>query len=654
MRVVLCLLLACCANAYAEEPVTLPEVSVVSERSPDRVSKSVITGKQLSKIAGSSGDPLAGLQALPGVVSTNNGSEPAVRGSGPGDNAYYVDNLPVGKIFHVAGISVFNADLIGDFNLYSAAFAPHYADVTGAVLDVALRAPRTDRLGGKLNINLLGADALIEGPVNANQSFYFAARRSYADLLIKQIENNGITIQVPNYSDYQGKYIFKLDGADKLTLHLQGSSDTLKLQVGSTSNLAQKQPALAGTIATSNSYAMQAAAWDAALSDSAFNNLALEHILSDVTNSVASAGNLKLTTEDWMLRERVILPFSDDHELALGTNLTHTKVSIDADIKKTTCTQFNPACDLSSASQQQLKENFSANAIDVSAQDRKRVARNVTLVGGVRQSYEDYLRKGYTEPRLGIEWEYTPQTLLTAGWGRHNEMPTGEQIVRGFGNPNLEHLRADHSVLGITQKLDALWSWKAETYYKKFSNLIVDDPALNYVNGASGSAYGLEMLLKKDSGEKLSGWFALSLSHSYRHNDINGQSFRFALDQPVNATLVANYKLNDVWTLGAKWNGHSGTPYTPILGTSGNYPDGRPIPVYAAINSGSYPTYHRLDLRAERQLLRASYKMNMYFELNNVYQRKNVVGYSYDPTYTSKDPVYPFVLPFSFGVQAEF
>ena len=119
---------------------------MVSERSPDRISKSIISGKQLRKIPGTSGDPLKGLQALPGVVASGGGQQPAVRGSGANENAYYVDDLPIGKIFYFQGISVFNADLISDFNLYSAAFSPHYKDVTGAVFDVALRSPRTDRL----------------------------------------------------------------------------------------------------------------------------------------------------------------------------------------------------------------------------------------------------------------------------------------------------------------------------------------------------------------------------------------------------------------------------------------------------------------------------------------------------------------------------
>jgi len=642
------------ANFYLMPLFKLDEVVVVSERSPDRVSKTTISGKVLNKIAGTSGDPLAGIKALPGVVSSGRSGAPAVRGSGPGDNAYYVDSLPIGKVFHTVGISVFNADLISDFNLYSAAFSPRYRNVTGAVVDVALRNPRTDQLGGKLNINMLGVDALIEGPVSADQSFYFAARRSYVDLLIKQVEQNGITVQVPNYSDYQGKYIKRLNGTDRLTFHLQGASDSLSLHVGGSSDLAKKQPILAGNIALSNAYAMQAAVWDATLFDHAYNKLAFGHRLADATTSAASAGKLYLAQDDWMLREQMTLAFNEEHELALGANYTRVNFTVDANAKNATCTQFNPICDLTSAAQYQLSERFQSNGWEAFAQDRKRLTSDLTLVSGLRYSYEDYLYKSYTEPRIGIEWETSPKILITAGWGRHNQMPKAQRIAHVFGNSKLDHLRADHSVLGIQYKLDELWSLKAETYYKKFSNLVVDDPQLNYVNGASGSAYGLEMLVKKDDGERMSGWFSLSLSRSERRNDITGETFRFELDQPVNAKLVNSYKLNDDWTLDTTWTAHSGTPYTPISGTSGSYPDGRSIPNYAAINSGTLPFYHRLDMRLERQLLRNTYKLNLYFELNNIYQQENIVGYSYDSSYTSKKPVSSFVLPFSFGVQAEF
>ena len=410
---------------YLPSATLLPEVVVHGERSPDRISKSTLSGAELRRIPGSSGDPLRGLQALPGVVASNNGA-PAVRGSGPGDNLYYVDSLPIGKVFHFGGISVFNGDLIQDFNLYSAAFAPRYGDATGAVLDVALREPRTDRLGGKANINMTGADFLLEGPTSQNQSMYFAARRSYFDLLVKRIESRGVTIQIPNYSDYQGKYLWKLNDTDRLTLHMQGATDEVKLSVASDSNIAKQQPVLSGDLAFSDSYAMQAAVLDTALFSHTQNKLALEHLSSNANSTVASAGSVVTKQDTNELRELMRIPLAEGHELALGSNFGRSNIIIDANFRNTTCTQFQPNCDLSTAPFVSLNESFYANSWEFSAQDRKRIAPALTLIGGIHHSGEDYLNRSYTEPRLGAEWDWNERTLLTAGWGLHNQMPSGQ------------------------------------------------------------------------------------------------------------------------------------------------------------------------------------------------------------------------------------
>jgi len=116
--------------------------------------------------------------------------EPAIRGARPGDNAYYIDDMEVSYLYHMGGlVSVLPADLVQDFNLFASAFSPQYDDVVGAVIDVALRDPRDDRLGGKVNVSLLASELLAEGPVTANQSFLFSARRSYFDLLVGEIED---------------------------------------------------------------------------------------------------------------------------------------------------------------------------------------------------------------------------------------------------------------------------------------------------------------------------------------------------------------------------------------------------------------------------------------------------------------------------------
>ena len=636
---------------YLPAAPLLDEIVVQGERSDDHIGKSEISGDVLRHIAGSSGDPLVGLQALRGVVAT--GAGPAVRGSGPADNLYYVDDLPIGKIFHSTGISVFNADLIQDFNLYSAAFPPRYGDATGAIVDVALRDPRNDRMGGKVNINVIGADFLVEGPTADNQSMYFAARRSYIDLLIKQVSQRGITVQIPNYSDYQGKYIWKLNDTDRLTFHLQGATDRLKLSIDSSSDIAQQQPVLSGDLSFSNSYAMQAAVWDAKLFSDSQNKLALEHFSSESNSSVASAANVTIGQDTNMLRELMHIPLAKDNELTLGSNLGQTQTTTNIDALNTNCTQFQAGCDLSSAPRVQLVDSFYTDTWEMSAQDRKRVSPKLTLIGGVHFSGEDYLHKSYTEPRLGAEWDWDERTLLTAGWGRHNQMPAEQEIAPNFGNPNLEHLRAEHNVVGITKKLENDWSWKAETYYKKLSNLVVGDPLLNYVNGGSGIAYGEELLIKKSGRADLTGWLSVSLAHSQLQNDLTGESFRYRYDEPINTTLVTTYKLNNNWTMGSKWSYHSGSPYSPVIGTTQSG-TGRYIPIYGSVNSATMPDYHRLDLRFDRNYVYDKWKLNTYFELNNVYFRKNVVGYSYNANYTVATPVTPLVIPVTFGIQAEF
>jgi hypothetical protein len=644
-------------NFYLRSTTLLPEIVVSAERNPNRISKTVIKGEELREIAGSSGDPLKGLQSLPGIAMSNGSSSaPAVRGSGPGDNFFYADGIPVGKVFHYGGISVFNGDLIDNFNLYSAAFAPHYDNVTGAILDISLRNPRTDRLGGKLNISLTGADFLVEGPAGNEQSFYFAARRSYFDLLIRSVERNGVTLQIPNYSDYQGKYLWNMNFDNRLSFHVTGATDSLRLNIASDSDLARTQPDLAGSISAQDSSATQAVVWDTRVNPGINNKLVMGRRFSQAENVVGSAGTIYIDTNNIFIREQLRNSRQDKHDLTFATSVTYSEVNLDLNVKNTNCTQFNVGCDLSSATMVQLKDKLNFYTWDVSAQDRWRIAQKLVIIGGLRHSKENYLNQSYTEPRVGMEWEWSEQTLFSAGWGRHNQLPTGQQIARNFGNPQLSHIRADHSVIGVSQKLDNDWFWKTEAYYKKFGDLVVgvNDPAINYVNGASGAAYGTELLIKKEATDRLSGWLALTLSRSERRNDLTGETFRFEYDQPINTTLVTNYKISSEWSFGSKWSYNSGRPYTPVTGTSGTYTDGRPIPVYAAINSGTLPDFHRLDIRFDRHYIFDTWKLNTYFELNNVYRRKNIVGYDYGPNYDKKEAIEPFVIPFSFGVQGEF
>ena len=641
-------------SAKEESTKELAPVVVTAQRRKSAVSRSVLSGDELRSVPGTGGDTMKALQSLPGVaVADDSSSAPAIRGSRPSDNAYYVDSLPVGYLFHVGGlVSTVHSDLVRQFDLYSSAFGPEYDNVTGAVLDVTLRAPRTDRLHGSLDVSLLGADFLVEGPVTQNQSFYFAAKRSYLDLLLNTVKDDdtGVILTVPRYNDYQGKYLWHLNEDHRLTLHATGAADHLALKVPADSSVALQDPVLAGDSASDTSYATQAVVWDGEFGNRISNKLAIGHTTDKQTTSLGSALRVTSKTSEVFLREQLRVRPSAAHDVLVGGAVQSIHADYDLNFRDARCTEFEPECDLTSAPQKHVIDGVKAHFYSAFAKDRWQVSPDWALTGGLRYSRDGYLRRNYTEPRIGVEWKWSEDTLFTAGWGRHNQFPEGDQVIKDVGNPGLWHVRADHSVVGVTQKLGTGWSVKAEAYHKKLTDFVVADPALNYVNGGSGEANGLELFVKKEPTSALSGWLSVSLSRARRHNDATGEEFPFAFDQPVIITLVGNYKLNDRWQFGAKWSYHTGAPDTPIVSTTTD-PDGRVRPVYGPINSDRLPSYHRLDLRAERTV---SPTFSYYVEMINAYNRKNVSGYTYSTDYSSRKPQTQLPMMLSVGIKAGF
>ncbi len=655
LRVIVLALHSAVCSAWAQDAPTTPQtVEVQGQRVRNAAGKQTLTREELARIPGSAGDPMKAVQSLPGVTTVDDGSSaPAVRGARPQDNAYYVDFLPVGYLFHLGGFaSTFNPELIRRFDLATAAWSPEYGDVVGAVFDISLRNPRSDRIGGKADISLLGASVLVEGPINERLSFFIAGRRSWFDVLTDTAEDkeDGVTYTVPVYHDSQGRLAWTLNTDHRLRLDFATAGDTLAFTAKPDSKIGQREPVLVGNSSTRQSYRSFAASWDGEFGSRASNQLALGQMVMRDYARVGSAGFFDGRATTTYLREQLRLAWSGQHATTVGATLNSRLVDLDLDFQDPRCTEFDPNCDITSAGRVRSRQQTRQNQADLYANHRWRLSPLWTTTGGLRASRDNYSKETFAEPRLGLEWNWSPQTLVSLGWGKHNQAPAIDQSLRDLGNPGLKHLRSTHRALGVQQTLTGGWSWRAEVYGKTFSGYAISDPLLNYRNGGSGTASGFELLVKKDATAKLSGFFSLSVSKSRRRNDATGEQFRFDFDQPVIASLVGQYQHSDAWTWGAKWSYHTGSPYTPVVGT-GFYADGRVRPIYGAINSRRVPAYHRLDLRVDRKY---SPRLTGYFELINAYARKNVAGYSYSADFKTREEVYQLPLLPSFGLQYSF
>jgi hypothetical protein len=221
---------------------------------------------------------------------------------------------------------------------------------------------------------------------------------------------------------------------------------------------------------------------------------------------------------------------------------------------------------------------------------------------------------------------------------------------------------SDQAQVGI-ETFWGSWQASAEAYVRSFRGVtefnLSEDPndVADDLLAGEGSSYGLDLLLRRATG-RLTGWATLSLLRAERTfpdplaagwEDLPQQvTFPPIFDRRVNFDLVAQYIASNRFEFGLRWNYGSGLPYTrplaqyfawrhhPLYGRSepldiGFERDG--IPVTVALgprNRERYPAYHRLDLTIRRTFQRSWGSYVPYLQILNVYNRRNVLFYFFD------------------------
>lgn len=326
------------------------EVIVTAKHETDSTQMTEAT-KELVQVPGSLGDPLSAVFSLPGVVYAG-GDEgvPAVRGSGPADNLYVVDSLPVPYVFHAFDISgsVFNENILRSFNLYPAGYGPEYANVTGGVFDIALRDPKNRPFTATLDLSLLRSGIFLESAITENSAAYLSARVSNLTLFVKKGSSSDdiVVEQPPKDNDYQFRYVWNMTDRQKMTLSANGATDSLGINFQQGSQITAEYPDLAGNAHTDMRYNSQTLAWDLADPSGPGSRLrvVVGHSTSDNNNSY---GNGYFYDESLTRESGIALfdsPLSSFHTIHLTAEVVRNEHSADYNQALYVCNEFDPAC----------------------------------------------------------------------------------------------------------------------------------------------------------------------------------------------------------------------------------------------------------------------------------------------------------------------
>jgi len=611
---------------------------------------------ELLAVAGSMNDPLAAVFSLPGVVYAGGdyGGQPAVRGSAPQDNAFLIDGLPAGYLFHLFGNSVLNEKLLHDFSLQSAAFDASIGNSTAGVFAATLREPRFTPLTTTIDASMLQLGVLTEGQISDSQAFYVGARQSTLQYFIGKGDelDDGITVyQPPKSHDYQARYMFAPDDDQRLTLTLTGAADSARANISKTSEQGRTDPESVGDATVDTAFNSAQLAYQLQLNPNLNWQSQLQHLRQKEDNQYGGNQFIKYTDQQTTLRSTIDWQLLESQQLTLGGELGRRQADYRIDAIPYYCTDHQQDCFEQRGERLRLDDRFELRQQSVFVQHQWQFAPRWRLSSGLRYdqlrqlesaktvavntSSKPERHESYLQPRLGLTFSQNEALEWFVRGGRYSRVADIEKTLPQLGNPALKQPLATHYVVGNRWQLATDWQLSTELYLKKLSQLPLAltaqdaDEAKHYSNDTEGEAKGVELLLKKQArASAWSGWLSLSYAKANRTDLRQGKTSDYVLDTPLVANLVVSYPYNEQWDLSARLTVRSGASYTPIIGTKVNpyYPDYL-VAKYGELNSARLPIYHRLDLQAEQQSQLFGWPVTYTYAILNVLNRRNVSGY---------------------------
>lgn len=636
-----------------------------TEESP--VSLRTLQISEIEKNPGGNRDISRVIQILPGVSSTPAfRNDVIVRGGGGNENSFYLDGIEIPNLNHFSTqgssggpVGIINADFIREVDFYSGAFPADRGKSLSSMLDMKLIDGNKDEFVFRGSVGATDLALTLNGPVTKNSTFLFSYRRSYLQFLFDVL---GLPF-LPNYDDFLVKYKISLDKKNEISFVGLGSIDKFKLNTG-LENPDESQAYILGFLPVNEQWSYTVGAvykhfhkhgfTDVVLSRNMLDNRSYKYQNNDENDTLnydynSQEAENKLRVENTSRRGDFKYTYGGGLEFAHYTNQTFQRVYVndvyepvdyDSKVNILLWNLFG-----------QVSKNF--------LKDR------LVLSLGLRMDANNYTPHmanllNQVSPRFSASYGLTETFFLNFNTGRYYQRPSYTSF--GFRNNDgvlvnkendIKYLSADHFVFGFEYlpKKDAKVT--LEGFYKHYrdypfsvrDSINIASKSAGYgtfgdeeiISVSDGRAYGFEVLAQ----DKSFFGFNVILSYTFvisKFTDKYNDFVPSAWDNRniINLTVLRSFKKN--WDIGAKWRYVGGAPYTPAdIGVSSFVPAwdarGTVYPDYDQFNELRLSAFHQLDIRIDKTYFFKKWSLNLYIDIQNVYnfQAEN------PPNYTNLD-----------------
>ena len=656
------------ATYYVERGAYNPyDVTVTATRPRKEVSRTVLSAQEIEKIPGAAGDPLAVIQNFAGVARPPVASgQIIIRGSAPQDSKVFVEGAEVPLIYHFGGLrSVIPAGMLDSIQFYPGNFSPMYGRATGGIIDVQIKKLQPKKIGGYADVNLFDSGVFLEIPVTEKFSMALAGRRSYVDYLLNAAvpsDANVNLVTAPRYYDGQLLLNYRPAPAHDLRALVFASDDRLELLF--------KNPANFSPDASSNVFSASTTFYRSVLS---YRFIPNDHIENNLRVSQgrnwfafrAAPFVFDLNTYTSQIRDSLRWKASEKFTLHAGFDGLFSKTDITVNLPRPPKEGEPPnnMPDLSMTSKTSKSGILLFSPAGYLEGEWKPIA-GLLVLPGLRFDYFSRIHQSLAQPRLTTRYGVTDKVTVKGGVGLFVQEPQFDETDDVFGNPNLKAEKAIHWSAGTEYKPRPWITLDATGFYKTIYNLVSSTTAtrdnngvavpLVYDNNGSGRVYGLELVARHEFANNFTGWLAYTLSRATRRDSGSTEDRLFDYDQTHILTLIGSYVLPRNWQIGGRFRLVTGSPTTPVTGAVFNASRDQYDPTYGAVNSSRLPMFNQLDVRIDKKWVNQGWMLNLYLDVQNVYDRANTEGVSYNFNYRKSSTQQGLPLLTILGLRAEF
>lgn len=615
------------------------EIVIIGTRRREEVSRIVLRDAEIKQVPGTFGDPFRVTQTLPGVASVMSLFPfPVVRGTSPSSTGFLLDGTRVPLLYHLlAGPSVIHPELIDEVLFFPGGAPVLYGGYTGGIVDGRTRRTRSDERLIDIDINLMEAGALVRLPIRKLGITVTAAGRYGYPGGIMSLATDQLSL---SYWDYQ----LRVDGGNARkgwTFFAFGAGDDLETRqkvVDEDGRSTHKE--LRPSLVLSFHRLDLRGQYGRGRFDSGYRVV----LGYDRTESVESFDDLGSNVTTWVIEPAAHFTFRPITRLSLVGGV-------------------EGAIHLFSENAPSWNRNTLRGVIG----SLSRLYQASTFVEALwRPSPRWLIRPGLrvdvlhdgtdtgtgVDPRLTVRYRLARRNLpdlpadsdasgiwLKGAVGLYHQPPRFVVPLPGLDIMPLRYgmLRSVQTSIGVEVPIWNQISLSVEGYVSYldptiFELSINDDPASDgtstkgmnpddilkrLLERGVGLAYGLELMIRRQSRSGLYGWISYTLSRSERER----ASWTSAAGGPLDAlptlprewvpydfdrthllNLVAGLQLPRNWDIGLRLQ----------------YQSGRPVTTSAGYNTARRGGYLRIDLRVDKRAVWKSWLLDFYVDIINL------------------------------------